>query len=87
MSKSMAQQLLEEGRALGIKEGEARGEARRAVRGRQRIMVNLLHAKFGDLPSGVEEQLQRMSIEELDQLAVDLIYAQSLEELKLGNEE
>ena len=62
-----------------IEEGEARGE----VRGRQLILLNLLQAKFGDLPSPVEARLRQLSVPELDELAVRLIHAESLEELAL----
>ena len=62
-----------------IEEGEARGE----VRGRQLMLINMLQAKFGDLPSTVETRIRQLSIAELDQLAVRLIRAESLEELGL----
>ena len=73
MSKTIAQQLIEE--------GEARGEARGEAHGRQLMLLNLLRAKFGDLPTAVEQRVQRLSVDELDRLAGQLIQAESLDEL------
>ena len=47
------------------------------------MLLNQLQAKFGALPSTVEVRLQQLSVSELDQLAVQLIRAESLEELGL----
>ena len=47
------------------------------------MLLNLMQAKFGALPSTVEERLQQLSVSELDQLTVRLIHAESLEEFGL----
>ena len=71
MSKTIVQHFIEE--------GEARGEGL----GRRLMLLNLLQAKFGALPAGIEGRLQQRSLAELDQLAVALIRAESLDELGL----
>ena len=45
------------------------------------MLLNLLRAKFGDLPTAVEQRVQRLSVDELDRLAGQLIQAESLAEL------
>ena len=75
MSKTIAQQLIEE--------GEARGEARGELHGRQMMLLNLLQTKFGDLPAEAEDRVQTLSIAELERLAIELIEARSLNDLNL----
>ena len=60
--------LREEGR----KEGEAKGEAK--------IILRLLRAKFGEVPSEAEERLRSASVEQLDTWAERLLTAESVEE-------
>ena len=83
MSKTIVQHFIEEGEARGREEGEARGREEGEARGRQLMLLNQLQAKFGALPAAVEERLQQRSLAELDQLAVALIRAESLDELDL----
>ena len=75
MSKTIVQHFIEEGEARGREEGEGVG--------RRLILLNQLQAKFGALPAGIEGRLQQRSLAELDQLAVTLIRAESLDELGL----
>ena len=99
MGKTIAQHLIEEGRELGVKEGrelgvkegrelgvkegEAHGRTFGELEGRQLMLLNLLCAKFGELTPEVEQRVKALSVSELDQLAVQLIHAASLEELGL----
>ena len=53
-------------------EGEAKGEAK--------IILRLLRAKFGEVPSEAEERLHSASVEQLDTWAERLLTAESVEE-------
>ena len=57
-------------------EGEARGKAQ----GRVELLLRLLRAKFGEVPSEAEERLHSASVEQLDTWAERLLTAESVEE-------
>jgi Domain of unknown function (DUF4351) len=59
----------------GIEQGIERGERRSALR--------LMEAKFGPLPAKIRQQLDALSPAALAQLQLDLLKAQTLEELRL----
>ena len=53
--------------------------------GKQTLIIRQLAAKFGELPQSVTEQIHGMAAdEELDQLGVRLLTAESLEEMGLN---
>ncbi len=53
--------------------------------GKRSILLRLLAAKFGELPQSVTDQIQGMTTnEELDQLGIHLLTAESLEEMGLN---
>ena len=83
MSKTIAQHFIEEGEARGIAMGEARGEAMGELKGRRLLLLNQLQAKFGPLPSRIEQRVNELDVPDLDALAVKLIHADSLEALNL----
>ena len=53
--------------------------------GERRSALRLMEAKFGPLSSRVKQQVEALSPESLGQLQLDLLSAQSLEELRLGD--
>ena len=56
--------------------------------GKRSILIQLLAAKFGELPQSVTDQIQGMTAEEeLDQLGVSILTANSLEEIGLNGEQ
>ena len=56
--------------------------------GKRSILIRLLAAKFGELPQSVTDQIQGMTAEEeLDQLGVSILTANSLEEIGLNGEQ
>jgi Domain of unknown function (DUF4351) len=59
----------------GIERGIEQGERRSALR--------LMEAKFGPLSAEVKQQVEELSPEALAQLQLDLLKAQSIEELPL----
>ena len=53
--------------------------------GKRLILIRLLAAKFGGIPQSVMDQIQGMTTnEELDQLGIRLLTAESLEEMGLN---
>ena len=65
---------------LGFELGFELGFQQGFRRGKQTLLIRLLVAKFGELPQSVTEQIYGMTIsEELDQLGVRLLTAESLE--------
>ena len=56
--------------------------------GKRLILIQQLMAKFGDLPQSVTEQIHGMTAEEeLDQLGIHLLTAESLEDMGLNGEQ
>jgi hypothetical protein len=53
--------------------------------GERRLTLRLMQAKFGPLTPGVKQQVEALSPEALAQLQLDLLTAQSLEELRLSD--
>ncbi len=68
-----AQQLMEQGRAMGIVQGRAEGRAE--------LLLRLLGAKFGVLGDSTVARVRVASIEQLDRWAERVLTAQSLDEV------
>jgi hypothetical protein len=67
----------------GIEQGIERGIERGIEQGERRLTLRLMEAKFGPLPAKVEQQIAAMSTDALSRLQLDMLTAQSLEELRL----
>jgi hypothetical protein len=65
----------------GIQHGIERG----ILQGEQRSALRLLEAKFGPLSAEVKQRVEALSPERLAQLQLDLLQAQSLQELRLAD--
>ncbi len=71
------QQGLEQERQQGLQQG--------LQQGKRLFLIQLLATKFGELPQSVTDQIHRMTTEEeLDQLGVRLLTAESLEDMGLN---
>jgi hypothetical protein len=66
-----------------VLEGEERGEERGQLRATRDLTLNLLHARFGELPQSVVSRIEEADIAFCRDLCVRLLTAQSLEELGL----
>ena len=62
-----------------------RGIERGIEQGERRLTLRLIEAKFGPLPLSVKQQIEALSPEALARLQIDLLTAQALEELSLGD--
>ena len=69
----------------GIQQGLEQGRQQERQQGKRLLLIQLLATKFGELPQSVTEQIQGMTAdEELDQLGIRLLTANSLEEMGLN---
>ena len=69
----------------GIQQGLEQGRQQERQQGKRLLLIQQLATKFGALPESVTEQIQRMTAdEELDQLGIRLLTADSLEEMGLN---
>ena len=69
----------------GIQQGLEQGRQQERQQGKRLLLIQLLATKFGALPESVTEQIQGMTAdEELDQLGIRLLTADSLEEMGLN---
>ncbi len=72
------------GRNAGLREGKARGRKEGLREGQQRLIAQLLEAKFGPLSAEMLAELQNGTQEALDTWAKRLLTAASLDEVFLG---
>ena len=70
---------------LGFQLGFLLGFEQGFKQGKRDLLIKQLMAKFGELPQPVTDQIQGMTTnEELDQLGIHLLTAESLEEMGLN---
>ncbi len=79
--KPLMQTTYERGMEQGIKQGIERG----IEQGMRRSALLMMGKKFGPLPAEVERRVEALSPEALAQLQLDLVDAQTLEELRLDD--
>lgn len=53
--------------------------------GERRVALRLLEAKFGPLSADVKRQVEAMSRDAVARLQIDILWAQRLEDLRLGD--
>ena len=69
----------------GIQQGLEQARQQERQQGKRLFLIRLLATKFGELPQSVTEQIQGMTTdEELDQIGIRLLTANSLEEMGLN---
>ena len=69
----------------GIQQGLEQARQQERQQGKRLFLIRLLATKFGELPQSVTEQIQGMTTdEELDQIGIRLLTAESLEEMGLN---
>jgi len=76
---SIAETLIERGKAEGIAKGIAKGRAEGRVEGKAEGLFRLLTRRFGPLPHELERQLAGASATELDAWFDNVLEAPSLE--------
>ena len=88
MGKTIAEELIEEGKELGLQRGKELGEelglGKGILQSRQEVLLRLLRAKFGTLPPAIVEQIEALGdVSRLDALLEKVLTARSLEEMGL----
>jgi flagellar biosynthesis/type III secretory pathway protein FliH len=76
---------IERGIEQGIERGIEQGIERGIEQGERRLTLRLMQAKFGPLSPKVKQQVEALSPEALTQLQLDLLNAQAIGELGLGD--
>lgn len=66
------------------KRGQARGRTEGRAEGQLALARKLIAAKFGGLPSSLDERLGKLSLEELEEVGLRILTATSLDELLPG---
>lgn len=82
------QQILQEGQQLGIQQGLQQGIQQGQILGIQqgqkqesyRYLMRLVRSRFNTIPTEIETNLQKLSVEELENLGDCLLRVNSLEE-------
>ena len=78
---SFAEHFRNEGKDLGIQQGIEKGIAKGLHQGVADSLNKLIHLKYGPIPPWAEEKIHSATHEELDQWLVNILTADSLEEL------
>jgi hypothetical protein len=85
LMKTTYERGIEEGIEQGIQRGIEQGIQRGIEQGERRSTLRQMEAKFGPLSPQVKQQVEALSPEALAQLQLELLKAQSLEELRLDD--
>ena len=76
---------IKKGKALGVALGEATGialgEARGEASGMRKVVVRLLNKKFGELTVDQKATIETLSVEQLEEISLEIFDAKSLSEL------
>jgi hypothetical protein len=69
---------------MGEERGEERGEKRGEKRGKVKLLTRQLKNRFGPLPESIHKQLTDASTKQLEDWAIRLLRAQSLDDIFIG---
>ena len=78
-----AQVLLAQGRKEGRREGREEGREEGRQEGQQELLLELLTSKFGNLPEPMMSRINRLTNEQIKELAKQVLKASSLQELNM----
>ena len=79
--RDVIHKVLDRGKAEGRAEGEARGEARGEALGMQKVLREMLLAKFGRIPAWADRRLKQATPDQLSQWSKLLLKANTLQEV------
>jgi predicted transposase YdaD len=82
MESPWYQQILQEGLQKGLQEGEQRGEQRGRLAGEVQLVLRQLNRRVGPLDETLQQQITRLSLEQLEALAEELLDFSGVEELQ-----
>jgi len=81
MVSNIAQEWIEEGKALGLLRGVEQGMAKGIAKGEARILTRQLAHRFGSLPVEVTVRIQEADTDALETWADRLLDARTLDEV------
>ena len=82
MAQTMAEHLIERGKAQGFEQGIEQGE----TRAKQEALLKLIRFRFDSAPESATSQITRIrSLSRLDLLFESVLAAQTLDEIDLQN--
>ena len=81
MEKEFVSSFERRGIKKGVALGEARGEARGVATGLRRVVLRQLDKKFGELSVDQKATIEAMSVEQLEEISLEILDANSLSEL------
>jgi len=84
MDSRAGQEIYQMGKNEGLLEGRQEGEQKGRQEGEQKLVMRLLEKRFGKLPTSVKNRLENASPAELDRWSVQLLNANSLEDIFKG---
>jgi hypothetical protein len=85
LMKTTYERGIEQGIEQGIERGIEQGIERGIEQGERRLTLRLIEAKFGPLSPQVKQQVEALSPHELARVQLDLLKAESLQELGLND--
>ena len=84
MGKTLAQELIEEGRELGETIGEERGKELGIIIANQEDLIRLLKGKFRSVSQELIEKIKSIQqVDKLDELFDRAIFAKTLDEIEI----
>ena len=88
MIKSMADMLIEEGKAAGIALGKAEGLEQGEIRAKRETIFKLIQRRFGSIPESISDQVGSIDdLSRLDILFDEVWDADSLDEIDFSNDD
>jgi hypothetical protein len=81
MVSNIAQEWIDEGKALGLLQGVAEGMAQGVARGEARLLTRQLTRRFGTLPAEVTARMEDADTDTLEAWADRLLDARTLDEI------
>ena len=88
MAQTMAEHLIEQGKAVGKAEGKAEGRAEGRAEEKQSAVLKLLRLRFGTVPESVTNQISLIqSFSRLDALFEKALTVQTMDEIGLPNDD
>lgn len=74
--------LYQQDRALAIQEGKIEGKIQGKIEGETLLIIRQLNRRFGEIPVSLIERIQKLPLEKLEVLGVELLYFTNADDLE-----
>ena len=86
MAQTMAEHLIERGKAQGLEQGQEQGREEGATQAKQAAVLKLLRSRFNSVPESVINQITLIcNLSRLDSLFEKALNAKTLDEIDFQN--